>query len=281
MPQIESTSVRSRQVSTILRQLREKSGKTAAEVARALGMSASKLSRIETGHRGLRISDVAALLGYYKVSEARREEILDIVRKADEQGWWLSQGTGLPEVWKELVDFESRATRIQNYELAFIPGLLQTDEYTAAVVQGINQAITDAELSKLVASRMARQSVLRRRNLQFLAVIDESALHRAIGEEGVMRRQLRHLIDMAERPNITIRVVPLSAGAHAGLRGPFAILDFEEEPSIAYVENHGTCLFLEEKDDLAGYRVALNNILKEALSPAKSVELITGLAGRT
>ncbi len=254
---------------------------TGAEVAETLGMSASKISRIETGNRGLHVADVAALLGLYRVPERRREELLDLVGKADERGWWQSQGTGLPELWKSLIDFESRATRIQNYEALVVPGMLQTADYTAAVISGINKAVTEAELGNLVASRMARQSLLRRFGLSFLAVIDEGALHRAIGEPGVVRRQLRHLADIAEHPSITIRVVPLATGAHAGLRGPFVILDFADEPSIVHIENHATSLFLEEKEDLAAYRMALGNILNETLTPAGSAELIAALAGQT
>lgn len=273
--------MRSRQVSAELRKLREQAGMTAAQAAETLGMSASKISRIETGNRGLHVEDVAALLGLYRTPERRRDELLDLVRKSDEQGWWQSQGSGLPELWKSLIDFESRATRIQNYELAFVPGLLQTAEYTGAMLQGINRAITDAELDNLVASRMARQALLRRPVLQFLAVIDEGALHRVFGDEGVMRRQLRQLGDAADRPNITVRVIPLQAGAHAGLRGPFSIMDFPDEPSIVFMENQSVGHFLGEKDDLAAYRQALSNMLAGALNPAESVELISSLAGRT
>jgi transcriptional regulator with XRE-family HTH domain len=251
---------------------------TGAQVAEILGMSASKVSRIETGNRGLHVEDVAALLGLYRVPERRREELLDLVRRSDEQGWWQSQGTGLPELWKSLIDFEQRATRIQNYEVAVVPGLLQTSEYAAAMIQGINTSLTDAELDNLVASRMARQALLRRRDLQFLAAIDEGALHRVIGEDGVMRRQLRHLEDAADYPNVTLRVVPLRVGAHAGLRGPFVLLEFYDEPSVVHIENHATSLFLEEKEDLAAYRLALGNILGEALTAAESVELISSLA---
>jgi transcriptional regulator with XRE-family HTH domain len=253
---------------------------TGAKVAETLGMSASKISRIETGNRGLHVKDVAALLGLYRVPERRREEILELVRKSDEQGWWQSQGSGLPELWKTLIDFESRATSIQNYELAVIPGLLQTAEYTAAMIQGINYAVTDAELDNLVASRMARQSLLRRRYLQFLAVVDEGALHRVVGDEDVTRRQLRQLGDMADQPNVTVHVIPARAGAYAGLRGSFSVLDFADEPSIVFVENHHIGLFVEEKDDLATYRLALRNMLAIALDPAESVELIFSLAGR-
>ncbi|HET9141487.1 helix-turn-helix transcriptional regulator [Actinophytocola sp.] len=279
MTESPNPSVRSRQVANQLRALREDKGLTGAEVAKQLGMSASKISRIETGHRMLSVDVVAALLGLYRVPERQRDQILDQVRKSAERGWWESQGLGLPELWKALIDFESRATRIQNYEPLVIPGLLQTDEYTGAIIKGINKAMTESELTNLVASRMARQAVLRRRDLQFLAVIDEGALRRPIAESGVMRRQLRQLVDSAERPNITLRVVPLQAGPYVGLRGPFIVMDFGEEPSLVHLEHQSVGLFLDEKEDIAAYRVALSNILNVALEPAESIELISALAG--
>jgi transcriptional regulator with XRE-family HTH domain len=271
-------SVRSRQVSALLRTLREDLGLSGAEVAKALGMSPSKISRLETGARGLRVEDVAAMLGHYQVPEQKRAQILDQVRKAEERGWWESQGLGLPELWQALINFESRATRIQNFEALFVPGLLQTDEYTEVIIRSINKTLSQVELTNLVASRRARQAMLGRRGLQFLAVIDEGAIRRPIAESGVMRRQLRHLVDSADRPNVTIRVVPLQAGPHAGLQGPFACLDFAEEPSLVYIENHHFGMFLDEKEDIAAYRVALGNILNEALEPAESAELIAKLA---
>lgn len=271
-------SVRSRQVSALLRRLREDRGLSAAEVAKALGMSPSKISRMETGNRGLRADDVAAMLGHYKVPEHERARILDQVRKSEERGWWESQGLGLPQLWQALINFESRATRIQNFEALVVPGLLQTDEYTEAIISSINKTLSKVELTNLVASRRARQAVLGNRELQYLAVIDESALRRPVAESGVMRRQLRHLVDSAERSNITVRVVPLQAGQYAGLRGPFAIMDFNDEPSLTYIENHHFGMFLDEPEDIAAYRLALSNILNEALEPAKSAELIANLA---
>lgn len=271
-------SVRSRQVSALLRTLREDLGLSGAEVAKALGMSPSKISRLETGARGLRVEDVAAMLGHYQVPEQKRAQILDQVRKAEERGWWESQGLGLPELWQALINFESRATRIQNFEALVIPGLLQTDEYTEAIIASINKTLSQVELTNLVASRRARQAVLGTRRLQFLAIIDESAIRRPIAESGVMRRQLRHLVDAADRPNVTVRVVPLRSGQYAGLQGPFACLDFAEEPSLVYIENHHFGMFLDEKEDIAAYRVALGNILNDALEPAESAELIARLA---
>jgi transcriptional regulator with XRE-family HTH domain len=278
MTETPNPSVRSRQISIQLRTLREERGLTGAAVAKALGMSASKISRLETGARGLSVDDVAALLGHYKVPELQRTQILDHVRKSDERGWWESQGLGLPRLWQAMINFESRATRIQNYEAMFIPGLLQTNEYTEAIIRSINKTLSTAELTNLVASRMARQAVLGRRELQYLAVVDEGALRRPMTESGVMRRQLRQLVNSGERPNVTVRVVPLRAGPHAGLRGPFAVMDFDDEPSLTYIENHHVGMFLDEKEDIAAYRLALGNILNVTLEPSESAELIAALA---
>jgi transcriptional regulator with XRE-family HTH domain len=271
-----NSSIRSRRVSAELRRYRESLGMTSTQAAEALGCSASKLSRIETGARGLHVEDVAALLGLYRVPESRRDELLALVRRADERGLWFAQGSGLPELWKTLIDFERRATRIQNFEAVVVPGLLQTADYCAAIIQSMNEAITCAELDKLVAGRLSRQMILRNKELQFLAVIDEVVLHRVIGDPATHRRQLRHLVDEAERENVTLRVVPLARGAYAGLRGSFMTMDFADEPSVVYVENQTMSLFLEEGDDLAAFRLSMGNILAKAVSPAESVAMITG-----
>lgn len=273
-----ATSIRSRQVAAELRSLREKVGLSGAEVAKRLGMSPSKISRIETGNSGIQAEDVASLLGFYQVPVSTRDELLDLLRRAEERGWWTRQ-PGLPQLWRSLITFEAKATRIQNYEALVIPGLLQTGEYARAVIQGIAPTISEAELDNLVAARIARQALLTRsRAPQFFAVIDEAALRRPVGEPGVMRRQLQHLLGAAERPHVTLRVVPLTAGAHAGMRGPFVILEFGDEPALVHVENHGTCLFLEEEADLADYRLALGTILHAALAPAATAELISQIA---
>ncbi len=243
-----------------------------------MGMSPSKISRIETGNSGLQIEDVAALLGLYQVPAATRDELLDLVRRSEERGWWTRQ-PGLPQLWRSLIDFEAKATRIQNYEALVVPGLLQTAEYTRAIIQGVAPTVSEAELDNLVAARMARQTVLARSSApQFFAVVDEGALRRPVGGPGVMHRQLHHLLGVAEQPHVTVRIVPVAAGAYAGLRGPFVILEFADEPALVFIENHGTGLFLEEEADLAAYRLALGTILHAALAPAATAELIAQIA---
>ncbi|GAB3454840.1 helix-turn-helix transcriptional regulator [Actinophytocola sediminis] len=271
--------MRSRTVAAELRRLREQRGLSCVDVGKTLGVSASKISRIETGHSGLQVDDVAALLGFYQVSAAARQELLDLLRRGDQKGWWERQA-GLPKLWRALVDFENKATRIQNYESLLIPGLLQTGEYCRAMIKSMNATLSSAELDNLIASRMARQSVLDGTHApQFLAVIHEVALRMPVGEPGIMARQLRHLLSFAERPNVGLRVVPTRKGENAGLRGPFMLLEFADEPGIVYVENQITGMFLEEDADLAGYRLALGHILSVALAPAATLEFIDAIVG--
>jgi transcriptional regulator with XRE-family HTH domain len=277
MPGNRHASVRSRQIANELRRYREKAEFGCTEAGAKLGVSGSKISRIETGVSGLQIEDVAALLGLYHVPAAERHALVELAKSADQKGWWERQ-TGLPQNWKNLMEFEAKASRIRNFETTFVPGLLQTPEYCRAIIQGIDATLTEEELDQLVAARMARQIVIsRRRAPQFLAVVDETVLRRPIGGSGVMKRQLQHLLNVADASNVSLRVVPVSAGAYVGLHGPFLVLEFDDEPDIVYVGNHYTELFPEEDQDLASYRLALGNILHAALAPRATSDLISSI----
>ncbi|HEV7652189.1 MAG TPA: helix-turn-helix transcriptional regulator [Actinophytocola sp.] len=278
MPGNPHTSVRSRTVATELRKLREERELSLAEVGRMLGVSASKISRIETGVSGLQADEVATLLGFYRVPSAKRIELLELLRRSDTKGWWERQA-GLPKLWRAVIDYENKATRIQHYGPLIIPGLLQTGEYCEAMLRGTDATLTDAELDNLVATRMARAAVLTRSTApQYLAVIHEVALRMQVGGPGVMLRQLFHLLGIADRPNVVLRVLPISAGASVGLYGAFMILELAEEPDLVHVENQITGMFLEEDADLAGYRLALQNIVRVALAPDATATLIDSIA---
>lgn len=274
MPGNSHTSVRSRQVANQIRRLREQAQLSCSEVARTLGLSVSKVSRMETGVTGLRAEDVAAMLGLYRVSATKRQQVLDLLHRSDEKGWWQRQA-GLPQLWRNLIDFEAKATRIQNFENMIVPGLLQTAEYCRAILHALDHTLSEEEVNQLVPARMARQALLTRHDApQYLAVLDENVLRRPVGEEGLMSRQLLHLSGLAERPNVTVRVIPAVVGPYAGWYGPFLIMEFFEEPSLVHLENHGTGMFLEEHSDLSSYRRVLSDILSKALAPADSLDLI-------
>lgn len=169
---------------------------------------------METGARGLYADEVAALLGLYRVPAKLRRELLDLVRNGQDPNWWQTGHGQLPAAWKDLIQLEADATAIANFEPMLVPGLLQTAEYTSALFRGIDSSRSAAEVNALVATRMARQAILTGHDATTLhAIIDEMVLRRPIGEPGVMRRQLEHLLSITDRSNIRLQVVPISVGA--------------------------------------------------------------------
>ena len=271
--------MRSRRVAGELRRLRARSGHSCATVGAALGISASKISRIETGRIGLQADEVAALLGFYQVAKPLREELLELVRRAAEPGWWQVQGSRLPELWQELIDFERSATAIINYEPLLIPGLLQTADYAGALIAAANPALSEDEVETRVAARTTRQALLGRPHPpRLLALLEEGVLRRVVGDPGLMRRQVRHLEDAATRSNVTVQVVPTAAGAHPGLGGPFVILEFDGDPTLVYLENRRGSAILEEEDDIAEATMALQHLQHIALSSDDSLALLADVA---
>jgi transcriptional regulator with XRE-family HTH domain len=269
--------VRQRRVSTELRELRKNVGLTCADVARALGTSITKISRMETGERGLYVDDVAALLGLYHVPTKRREELLDLVRNGGDPNWWQLKPSDLPTEWRDLMALEADATAIANFEPLLVPGLLQAPEYTTALFHGIEPEI---EVNALVASRMARQTLLTKRGAPtLLAIIDEMALRRPIGGAGVMQRQLQHLLSCARRPNIAIQVVPFTAGATPGLNGPIVILDLADGRSVIHLESQRVGTYLSEEPHVSATKLIVRRLSALALAPDESARLIASIEG--
>lgn len=272
-------TIRSRRVATELRRLRRERGISSVAVAKALGVTPSKISRIENNKIGLKVDEVAAMLGLYHVPEQRRKQLLDLVRRAEEPGWWQAHGSGLPELWQTLIEFEERATRIVNYEPLVVPGLLQTSEYARAVILGTAGSLPDKELDTKVVARLGRQAILSRAEPPEMEVLlYEPVLRVPVGGQGVMHRQLRTLVDASARPNVTVRVVPLSAGAHPGLDGTFVFLEFADEPMLVHLENWSNSAFLEEDHHLESYRLALQGLQDVALAPDASAAMIAAVA---
>ncbi|TDC99464.1 XRE family transcriptional regulator [Saccharopolyspora terrae] len=273
--------VRVRRVSSELRELRLRSGLGAEEVAGALGMSMSKLSRMESGQRGLQADDVSALLGLYRVPARRREELLSLVRNAAMPNWWRVQEGRLPAMWEETTRFEREASAIFNYETTLVPGMLQTTGYASALVGGTDPDLNIAEIETLVTSRLSRQTVLNRANAPYFeALIEQSTLERLVGDAGVMYQQIRHLVSAARQDNITVRVVETRAGAHPGLDGPFVLFDFDQHPSLVLLENRGSSAFLEEPEHVAATREALRRLHEAALPTHDSIALMNDIADK-
>lgn len=275
----KGASVRQRRVSAELRALRAERGLTCQQVADALDWSISKVSRMETGIRGLFPDDVAALLGYLEAPSKLREELLTLVRDGEKLNW-IEIGRGLPSDWKNLIRIENEAIALYNYESQWVPGLIQTGDYATEVLRVCNRHLAEGALEQMVRTRMGRQALLSRLDGPTLGVIvDEVVLRRRIGASGVMSGQLQHLLNMGKRPKVDIRVVPLEAGANPGLDGPFLILEFDAQPPLVHQEIRGTGGFLEEGRHVSRAKLDWRELGAIALSSEDSARLIAEIAG--
>lgn len=272
-----------RQLGAELRRLRDQAKRTVADVARDLGWSESKLSRIETAHSGIRNPDLERLLKLYRTQEAERKRLTALAAQARQRAWWEAYGDALPNAYETYIGFEAEATSIFNYQAQLVPGLLQTAEYASAVVQADGVSDNPLVLEQRVAVRMARQAVLTREPPPTLWVIlDEAVLRRPIGGKDVLRRQLGRLIEAADRPMITIQVLPFTVGAHRALAGSFVVLEFAggADESLVYSEGMTGGVFRSRPDELRSYLMSFEALRTAALSPQKSVEFIEAVGGK-
>ncbi|MFI5839951.1 helix-turn-helix domain-containing protein [Catenuloplanes sp. NPDC051500] len=270
-----------RQLGAELRRLRDASGRTVADVARSLGWSESKLSRIETAHTGIRNRDLDSLLDTYSVPDDDRRRIRAVAVQSRQRAWWEGYRDVLPDSYEMLIGFESEAESLQCYEGLVVPGLLQTDEYARAIFESDGhrhdgRELGDSEIDQKVAVRMARQALLTRQpSLNFVAILDEGVLRREVGGPGVLRRQLVRLAETSERANVTIQVLPFSAGAHPALAGAFAILRFSGGQSpLVHCEVRTGGIFQTRSDEVEGYAASFDELRAIALSPDRSIDFL-------
>ncbi len=250
---------------------------TSKNASRELRWSPGKLSMIENGEiQTIKPDDLDKLLNLYKINDAaKREALHQLARDAKVRGWWNQY----KDVFKNesLPDFETEASTIRTYEAQVIPGLLQTPDYTAALLQG-GRCTSAEEIQRRVEARMARREILTRFNpVNYRAVIDEAAFHRRIGSPEVMLQELKYLLHMAHMPHIDIQVLPFSKGSHAGLAGPFVILDFPNplDPTIICVPTLTDALYLEGQDEIDLYTATFGDVQGSAVSSAESAEYIS------
>ena len=272
-------NVRGRRVRLELKRLREQSKYTLAYVGGKVGISGSKLSRMENGRRAMNADDVSALLGFYAAPRPLRQTLLKLVRESNTPGWWDRGDMQLHDELQFWIEVEDHATSMRNYQPLLIPGLLQTEAYARAVIAGYGVPLTDQEIGDRVAARLGRQKLLyRRTGFKIHVVLHEAALHQQIGGPYVMCEQLGHLLQLSKLATVTLQVVPSGVGAHPGLGdGPFVLLDFQSLASLVHLENKVSSLYLEAKSDVETYTVAFNEILAVAYGPEGSRELIQAI----
>jgi transcriptional regulator with XRE-family HTH domain len=261
-----------------LRRLREASGVTREAAAYLIRASNSKISRLELGKVSFKGRDVADLLTLYGVTdEQEREAFLALVGQANAPGWWRDYGDVLPNWFETYVGLEQAASVIRIYEPALVPGLLQTEDYARAVIQLRHVQASASDVKRRVALRMARQEFLTQPGAPDLwLALDEAAVCRPMGSRAVQRAQLQHLIEMAQRPNITLQVVPFHVGGPAAVGGPFTILRFSEPgmADVVYLEHLASACYLDKERDTVDYRAIMDSLCIEAGPPDAAIRFL-------
>jgi transcriptional regulator with XRE-family HTH domain len=268
-----------------LRRLRERQGITREEAGYAIRASGSKMSRLELGRVGFKERDVADLLTLYGVTDDRdRETLLGLAQDANTPGWWHRYGDVLPGWFETYVGLEEAAALIRTYEVQFIPGLLQTEEYARAVISLGNSPAPPAEIEQRVSLRITRQKLLTREDGPRLwAVVDEAALRRPIGGREVMRGQLERLIAATKLPGVILQVLPFRVGGHTAEAGAFTILRFPESdlPDVIYVEQLTSALYLDRRDDVDSYMEAMERLCVVSAPPNITTEILSRILQET
>jgi len=258
-----------------LRELREKARLTTEDVGLQLDCSPSTISRMEGGKVGIRRSTLERLLEIYEVTDQEQIDTLVVLARQGKTRGWFARYGDLPASYSRYIGLESSAVEMRDYEALVVPGMLQTEEYTRALLAASSPSDSEDAVEAHVKARRERQNLLTREDqpLQLIAVLDESVIRRSIGGADVMRSQLKHLADMGRARNVTVQILPFSGGAYAGMAGSFAILKFQDAPSVVYAEAMTGDIY-PAADDVQRYADVFENLRAAALSPLESINLI-------
>ncbi|WP_151774392.1 helix-turn-helix domain-containing protein [Streptomyces abyssomicinicus] len=273
-------TVRRRRLGQELRRLREQKGMTAEEVAERLLVSQSKISRLENGRRSISQRDVRDLCGVYEVEDQRIvDSLMQMAKDSRQQGWWHSFGD-IP--YSVYIGLETDAASLRVYDPQVVPGLLQTRQYAESLITGALPETAAADIEKRVQVRLRRQQRINapENPLRLWTVLDEAALKRIVGNRAVMREQLEHLVEQAQMPHVTVQVIPFDLGAHPGLNGQYAILEFPDasDSSVVYIEGVTSDLYLEKPNDVQKYSVMYEHLRAQALNVDQSRQYIEDIA---
>lgn len=274
-----SPAIRRKELGGLLRSLRADRDLSVQDVARRLGVSSSKVSRLESGQRGASATDVGRLCDLYDVTGEKRERLMELAREGRQRARW--QPRGLP--YSTYVGLEAEATSISDYGLGIMPGLLQTPDYARAVVRAAVPKWPPDVVKQRVDGRMARQQLLFSEHPpRFEAVVDESVLHRVVGSPAIMRGQLERLLVLADLPGVTLRVIPYESGALPAGNNKFIILRFGR-PSVSdvvFIEGLTGDLYIEDPHEVEVYNVTFRTLVHLAASPGATREIIAGMIDR-
>jgi len=280
-----SPLVQRRRLRTELKRARQVSGLTQDQVAGEMDWSLSKIIRIESASSGISANDLKALLQLYGVKDKGQvDSLVALARAARERSWWSAYRDVAPQPLLQLIEYESAAHVIRQFETMFVPGILQTEDYARAVIDNYyEEGITSDQLRALVELRTRRQDLIDAENPpSFHFILDEAAVHRIVGGSSVMRRQLRRLIEVAGKPNITLEVIPFSTGLHPGMKGPFEIIEFADpsDSDIVYLESSRGDVFSDVPEETSKYREDFAKLGKASLGTQGSLARIAKIVDK-
>jgi transcriptional regulator with XRE-family HTH domain len=267
-----------RRLRTELLAERTKKELTQQQVADAMDWSLSKMNRIEQAKTGISINDLRMLLRLYGVTnEGRTEQLVKMARQAKQSPWWPRRFSEVAsKELLDLIDYESAASAITQFETSFVPGILQTEDYASAVLQVFHGEDSAQErVAALVDLRTRRRDLMSGGNApRFSFLLDEPVIRRAVENPSVMREQLESLVKVAELPNVVLQIVPFSAGLHPGMKGPFEVVEFDDMPdeNIVFIERPGGSLISDDPKTTQSYLKDYRRIVEKSLTPADSVE---------
>jgi transcriptional regulator with XRE-family HTH domain len=268
-----------------LQALREKAGMSYEQAAEAIYSSAWTIRRMERAEGGLKPLTVKSLLQAYGITDPGEiDAFVGLARDASKPGWWHSYDDVLPPWFRVAVGLEESASLIRAYQPQVVPGLLQTEGYARAITAASFPAASEDETERRVALRLARQHLLSRPEPPgYWVVMDETVLRRPVGGRKVMRAQLEHLVQAAERPKVTIQVIPFAAGWHPALYGMFNIFRFPsgQLPDIVYTEALTGAYYLNKPDESARYTEALDRMAAQAANPEQTVTILREIIKET
>jgi transcriptional regulator with XRE-family HTH domain len=269
-------TVRRRQLGTQLRNLRTERGWTVEQVAQELLCSPSKVSRLETGHRGASARDIRDLSNLYEVSDEQRQQMMTLASEGKQRAWWQPLGLS----YSAYIDLETEAASISDYGLGNVPGLLQTADYARALIEAVAPDFVAEDVDKLVSARVARQQLLTSDEPpRFRTVLDESVLHRVVGGPAVMLAQFEHLLEASELPAVSLQVLPYEAGALPAGLSKFILLEFAQPglPDVVFIEGLSGNLYLDDPKEVGTYTAAFSTLTEVALSEDQTRDMIASI----
>lgn len=279
-----SVLVQRRRLVAELKKARIKKGETQGRTAQAMEWSLSKVQRIEKGTSSITTNDLRVLLQFYGITDKqKREQLLELGREARKPPWWQAYRTDAPRGLITLIEYESVTAAVRQFETLFIPGILQTEEYARAVLEGYyNEKSSSSRISALVQLRTKRRELLDLEDPpQFHFVLDEPAVRRVVGSNSVMRQQLLQLIEVSEKTNVTVLVIPFTAGLHPGMNGqPFEIIEVGGEVGndVVFEESSRGDTLIDDPGDVRNLRETFERLERMSLGLQDSVAFLREVA---